>query len=161
MTLDPQDSAARRLSIISNLVTERKQAPASAGYLAGAPARPGHAVKSTIELLLEKRLTEEFVKEWPNFQRIFSVAEPSTQLLTNLFLRRHWTTSFRLAIRQVEELFCDLTRMSTFVNPYSRARGGAGWGRCPPHRRCGRSRASSWRVGWRGRASRRMTESPA
>jgi hypothetical protein len=44
--------------------------------------------------------------------------------------------------------------------PYrARARGAAGCGRCPPHRRCGPSRGSSWRVGWRGGASRRMIES--
>jgi hypothetical protein len=48
--------------------------------------------------------------------------------------------------------------MTIFVN-HLRAREAPPARSRPSHRRCGRSRASSWRVGWCGRATRRMTGS--
>ncbi|OJU26050.1 MAG: hypothetical protein BGN91_15870 [Nitrobacter sp. 62-13] len=45
---------------------------------------------------------------------MFGVTKPATELLTDLFLRSFWTQSYKLASRQIEELFCDVIGLRLF-----------------------------------------------
>jgi hypothetical protein len=63
---------------------------------------------------LQAALTDAYTARWPDFQKTFGVAKPATELLNDLFLRSIWTQSYKLAARQIEELFCDVIGLRLF-----------------------------------------------
>jgi hypothetical protein len=63
---------------------------------------------------LQKKLAESYRAHWTAFQQTFKTAEPKEKLLTDLFLLNIFTRSYRLAWRQVEELFCDVIGLRLF-----------------------------------------------
>jgi hypothetical protein len=69
---------------------------------------------ANLDKLLQQSLTNAYVAWWPEFQRLFNVNKPSSELLSDLFLRNIWTQSYRLASRQIEELFCDIIGLRLF-----------------------------------------------
>jgi hypothetical protein len=80
----------------------RKAAPGRSQFLAG------------LNHELQKSLTKSYEDHWLDFQHTFKTAEPKDKLLTDLFLRNVWTQSYRLAWRQIEELFCDIIGLRLF-----------------------------------------------
>ena len=69
---------------------------------------------STLDKQLQTALTNAYTARWAEFQKVFDVSKPETELLTDLFLRSIWTQSYKLACRQIEELFCDVIGLKLF-----------------------------------------------
>lgn len=69
---------------------------------------------SKLDKNLQQVLVDAYVSNWKDFQKTFKIANPATDLLTDLFLRNIWTQSYKLASRQVEELFCDIVGLRIF-----------------------------------------------
>lgn len=73
-----------------------------------------HKFVNDLNLRLQNLLASAYEQNWADFQKTFKTAEPKEKLLTDLFLRSIWTQSYRLAWRQVEELFCDVIGLRLF-----------------------------------------------
>lgn len=69
---------------------------------------------STLDKQLQSALADAYTAHWGMFQRTFGVSKPAADLLTDLFLRSIWTQSYKLAKRQIEELFCDVIGLRLF-----------------------------------------------
>ncbi|MER8562055.1 hypothetical protein [Mesorhizobium sp. M0578] len=76
--------------------------------------KKGGSPALAIDKKLQQSLLSMYVANWKDFQKTFNVSNPDSDLLTDLFLRNIWTQSYKLAIRQVEELFCDLIGLRIF-----------------------------------------------
>lgn len=64
---------------------------------------------------LQTEITLAFEANWSEFQKVFNAPNHSkSALLTDLFLIQIWNQSYRLALRQCEELFCDLLGLKIF-----------------------------------------------
>lgn len=72
------------------------------------------AALSSLDKNLQQVLVNAYDSNWKDFQKTFKIANPATDLLTDLFLRNIWTQSYKLASRQVEELFCDIVGLRIF-----------------------------------------------
>jgi len=69
---------------------------------------------SELDQHLRNKLTSAYGNHWAEFQKIFKTMEPKEKLLSDLFLLNVWTQSYRLALRQTEELFCDAIGLRLF-----------------------------------------------
>jgi hypothetical protein len=78
------------------------------------PVVRGPSVAQPLLLELQTALVEQYRANWLEFQKAFDVTEPPDQILANLFLRSIWSQSYRLAERQLEELFCDVLGLAIF-----------------------------------------------
>jgi hypothetical protein len=62
---------------------------------------------SAFEPNIRTAVISQYRKNWDRFKKIFGITIDPSRLDTDLFLRRIWTQSYRLASRQLEEIFCD------------------------------------------------------
>jgi hypothetical protein len=69
---------------------------------------------SDLDKRLQAALTDAYTTHWAEFQKVFGVSVPATEILSDLFLRGIWTQSYKLAARQTEELFCDAIGLRLF-----------------------------------------------
>lgn len=69
---------------------------------------------ANLDKALQKCLVDAYTANWTTFQTTFNVRHTSSDLLTDLFLRSIWTQSYKLATRQVEEIFCDILGLRMF-----------------------------------------------
>lgn len=69
---------------------------------------------ANLDKILQKYLVDSYVLNWKSFQSIFNINSNSSDLLSDLFLRNIWTQSYKLAARQIEELFCDIIGIRIF-----------------------------------------------
>lgn len=72
------------------------------------------AALANLDKTLQKSLVEAYVANWKDFQKTFNITNASQDLLTDLFLRNIWTQSYKLATRQIEEIFCDIIGLRIF-----------------------------------------------
>lgn len=64
---------------------------------------------------LQTEITSAFEANWAEFQKVFNVPNHAkSALLTDLFLIQIWNQSYRLGLRQCEELFCDVLGLKIF-----------------------------------------------
>lgn len=80
------------------------------------PHRSPHL--SALDATLQSRLVGEYQNSWSEFQQLFDVQTKPADLLSDLFLRSIWARSYRLATRQIEELFCDIIGLRLFGESY-------------------------------------------
>jgi hypothetical protein len=79
----------------------------------------GHSVwrntnaKGEIDLLLQSYVETVYHNNWNRFEHLFGPAD-KTKLLTDLILRPKWVLSYRIAQRQIEEIFCDVLGVRLF-----------------------------------------------
>jgi hypothetical protein len=78
------------------------------------PPAVSSAMFANLKQLLQDQLVTAFTSDWENFKRTFKIIHDPSELLQDLFLRRIWVQSFKLAFRQAEELFCDLLGLRLF-----------------------------------------------
>jgi hypothetical protein len=62
---------------------------------------------SDYEPSIRAAVIAEYHNNWDRFKKTFSITTGSDRLDTDLFLRRIWAQSYRIASRQLEEIFCD------------------------------------------------------
>jgi hypothetical protein len=72
------------------------------------------AALADLDKKIQQSLVKACVANWKEFQNTFSVSNAPEDLLADLFLRNIWTQSYKLAVRQVEELFCDTIGLRLF-----------------------------------------------
>jgi len=63
---------------------------------------------------LQKIIVDAYQSNWAVFEKIFKTGKSSNDLTTDLFLRNIWFQSYKLAVRQVEEIFCDILGLAIF-----------------------------------------------
>lgn len=80
----------------------------------------GHVVwrrkgaKQGFDLAVQKTVLDLYAANWSEFKTIFKTTSPPTSLQSDLFLLRIWGESYKLAARQLEELFCDFVGIHVF-----------------------------------------------
>ncbi|MEI9901799.1 MAG: hypothetical protein WDN31_18740 [Hyphomicrobium sp.] len=65
-----------------------------------------------------QKILELYRANWSDFEIIFKTGANPASLQTDLFLRRTWGHSYKLACRQLEELFCDFVGAHLFGPSY-------------------------------------------
>jgi hypothetical protein len=62
---------------------------------------------------IKDRILELYRDNWPDFQSAFNTKVAATDIESDLFLIRAWKETYDLAMRQLEEMFCDF--MGIFI----------------------------------------------
>ena len=78
------------------------------------PAALALSIAQPLLMQLQTELVSQYKANWSEFQSTFNMNEKYDHILTNLFLRSIWSQSYRLAQRQIEELFCDILGLAIF-----------------------------------------------
>lgn len=72
-----------------------------------------------VKKYIEEKIVEEYVRRWVEFERIFDPGSlSSSDLTTDLFLRSIWNHSYKLALKQCEEVFCDFIGIKLFSESF-------------------------------------------
>ena len=69
---------------------------------------------ANLDKCIQSYLVAAYESNWKIFQKTFDIENETSDLLTDLFLRNIWTQSYKLAVRQVEEIFCDIIGLRIF-----------------------------------------------
>jgi hypothetical protein len=70
--------------------------------------------KAEFETVIQTEILNRYRSNWQSFQRIFNQQTTVDRLETDLFVRRIWLQSYELAVRQLQEVFCDFVGIFIF-----------------------------------------------
>lgn len=84
----------------------------------------GHVVwrrrgaQQAFETTIRAEVISKYQKSWDRFKKTFGIDTDPNRLDSDLFLRRIWLQSYRLALRQLEEVFCDYIGIFLFGSAF-------------------------------------------